>query len=312
MPRLRLIALTGLAIALTVLLPASARAQTVPCSAVAAYPGDTGPKTAIAQWMAYGAASAGIPRELPVMGALVESALQNLAVADSDAAGYFQMRRTIWNKGEYAGYPENPSLQMKWFVDRAAQFRTQWIAAGRPDPAGNELVWGEWIADVLLPAENRRHLYQQQLAEARTLVGAPCTPPASPGVPSPMPLPSPADVTADVTAPAVRISGAGSQRSLLRGAIVLSVRCPAEPCTSAATATIALPGARRALRIVSPSRTAAASATRRLRFVLSMEARRRLRGALRSRPVVTAAVRIVVRDLAGNRVVRKRSVRLTR
>ena len=58
--------------------------------------------------MAGGAAAAGLPAELPVMAALVDSGLVNLSAGDSDAVGYFQMRLGIWNTGEYEGYPETP------------------------------------------------------------------------------------------------------------------------------------------------------------------------------------------------------------
>ena len=43
------------------------------------------------------------PRELPVMGALVESGLHDLAIPAADSVGYFQTRAAIWNRGEYAG-----------------------------------------------------------------------------------------------------------------------------------------------------------------------------------------------------------------
>ena len=45
--------------------------------------------------MAEGALKAGLPVELPVMGALVESDLTNLAYGDSDAVGFFQMRQHL-------------------------------------------------------------------------------------------------------------------------------------------------------------------------------------------------------------------------
>jgi len=59
--------------------------------------------------MAHGARARGIPGELPVMGALVESGLANLKWGDADSAGFFGMRVGIWNQGEYSGYPENPA-----------------------------------------------------------------------------------------------------------------------------------------------------------------------------------------------------------
>src|SRR5919202_4165585 len=72
------------------------------------YPGDDAPKPRLARWMAAGAIEAGLPPELPVMAALVESGLANLGFGAADAAGFFQMRLSIWNHGEYAGFPERP------------------------------------------------------------------------------------------------------------------------------------------------------------------------------------------------------------
>src|SRR4051794_38520232 len=62
------------------------------CVSPAAYPGDDAPKEKIAAWMAVGAGARGIPGELPVMAALVESGMENLDYGDADSLGYFQMR----------------------------------------------------------------------------------------------------------------------------------------------------------------------------------------------------------------------------
>ena len=82
-------------------------------------PGDAAPKRALAAWMAYGAAVRGVPGELPVMAALVESGMTNLSYGQADSVGFFAMRTSIWNQGEYAGYLTNPPLQLKWFIDQA-------------------------------------------------------------------------------------------------------------------------------------------------------------------------------------------------
>ena len=59
--------------------------------------------------MASEAQKRGLPAELPVMAALVESDLKNLDDGDADSVGFFQMRVGIWNKGDYSGYPDRPS-----------------------------------------------------------------------------------------------------------------------------------------------------------------------------------------------------------
>ena len=62
--------------------------------------------------MAARASERGLPPELPVMAALVESDMANLGSGDRDSVGFFQMRAGIWNEGEYAGYPDEPETQL--------------------------------------------------------------------------------------------------------------------------------------------------------------------------------------------------------
>ena len=57
----------------------------------------------------------------------------DLNYGDADAVGYFEMRESIWNRGPYAGFPENPELQIKWFIDQASAVRAARIAAGDAD-----------------------------------------------------------------------------------------------------------------------------------------------------------------------------------
>ena len=132
------------------------------------YPGDTASKQELAQWMGSQAEKRGLPAELPVMAGLVESGLRNLHYGDADSVGFFQMRVAIWNKGEYAGYPEDPALQLKWFLDNAEQVKKTRVASGlgADDPSS----FGEWIADVERPAEQFRDRYQLRLSEARNLL----------------------------------------------------------------------------------------------------------------------------------------------
>ncbi len=105
------------------------------------------------------------------MASLVESGVKNLNFGDRDSVGFFQMRTEIWNKGEYAGYPDHPELQAKWFIDHAA--RRQEAAhrrAATRTSARTRRKWGEWIADVERPAEQFRGRYQLRLDEARELL----------------------------------------------------------------------------------------------------------------------------------------------
>ena len=133
------------------------------------YPGDDAQPEEIAAWMASEAQKRGLPPELPVMAALVESGMKNLDGGDADSVGFFQMRVGIWNKGDYSGYPDKPELQLKWFLDHAAgreEAAHRRAAQSVKDPK----QYGEWIADVERPAAQYRGRYQLQLDEAQALL----------------------------------------------------------------------------------------------------------------------------------------------
>jgi cell wall-associated NlpC family hydrolase len=91
------------------------------------------------------------------MAAKVESGVQNLNHGDRDSLGLFQMRSSIWNKGEYAGYANDPEKQIDWFLDQA-------VKANR----GKSL--GEWAANIERPAEQFRGRYGQQQKYAEQLL----------------------------------------------------------------------------------------------------------------------------------------------
>jgi hypothetical protein len=134
------------------------------------YPGDSAPKEQIAAWMATRARQAGIPAELPVMAALVESRLSNIDFGDADSIGYFQMRTSIWDQGEYAGYGQDPEKQIKWFLDHAVHEKEKRLADGYTNFLEDDSRWGDWVADVERPAEQYRGRYQERLEEARALL----------------------------------------------------------------------------------------------------------------------------------------------
>ena len=134
------------------------------------YPGDDATKEQLAAWLGAQAQKVGVPPELPVMAALVESGLANLGGGDRDSVGFFQMRVGIWNTGEYAGYPERPELQAKWFLDQAVALKRSRVGAGESGFGEDPSTWGNWIADVERPAEQYRGRYQLRLEEARQLL----------------------------------------------------------------------------------------------------------------------------------------------
>jgi hypothetical protein len=106
------------------------------------------------------------------MASLVESGLQNLDPGDADSVGFFQMRVSIWDQGEYAGFGSKPELQLKWFIDEAILFKQLRYAAGQTNLLEDSSSWGEWIADVERPAEQFRGRYQLRLEEARALIAS--------------------------------------------------------------------------------------------------------------------------------------------
>jgi hypothetical protein len=121
--------------------------------------------------MAAQAEARGLPRELPVMAALVESGLRNVSYGDADSLGYFQMRTSIWGQGAYEGFAHRPDLQVKWFLDHAEAVKQERLAQGDSSFVNDPSKWGDWIADVERPAEQYRDRYQLRLDEARQLLG---------------------------------------------------------------------------------------------------------------------------------------------
>jgi hypothetical protein len=134
------------------------------------YPGNDASKDELAKWLAKEAEKAGLPPELPVMASLVESGVKNLHYGDADSVGFFQMRVGIWNQGDYAGFPEKPELQAKWFIDQALAVKKKAIARGDADFGKDPNQWGNWIADIERPAEQYRGRYQLRLSEAQGLL----------------------------------------------------------------------------------------------------------------------------------------------
>jgi hypothetical protein len=155
--------------------PAAAAAPVDPAQLAAAsaggYPGDNAQPEQYAAWMAAAAQKAGLPPQLPIMAALTESGLHNLSGGDRDSIGFFQMRTSVWNDGEYAGYGQNPDLQLKWFITQALAIKQQRLARGETAFESDPAQWGLWIADVERPQGDLRNRYQTHLDAANQLLG---------------------------------------------------------------------------------------------------------------------------------------------
>src|SRR5262249_36194854 len=107
--------------------------------------------------------------------------VKNLNFGDRDSVGFFQMRVGTWNQGAYAGFPDHPKLQIKWFLDQAEAVKAQRIAAG--ESVTDPHQYGDWIADIERPAEQYRGRYGLRLDEANGLLaqhaGTAAAPPAA-------------------------------------------------------------------------------------------------------------------------------------
>ena len=250
-----------------------------PCPAV--YPGDDAAKERIARWMARAAADRGMPHELPVMAAIAESGVRNLK--GETYQGFFGMHESL-NADEYRGFPRNPDLQVKWFLDTAALVRQRRVAAGRADPAKDPNAYGSWIADVERPAPENRYGYQPHLDEARALIAGKCAPPTN----------------ADATAPRLEARIARTQRPLSTGGIVIQVRCPDHDCLAGATAQFGTRTVRVAARELAP------------RGFTTLLARvpRKTRRAIRAGHSARARITAIAADNSANTTTRRRLVTL--
>ena len=106
------------------------------------------------------------------MASLVESGVKNLNFGDARlASASSRCASSIWNQGEYAGYPRaTPSCRRSGSSTRRSRSRSSAIARGDADFGKDPAKWGEWIADVERPAEQYRGRYQLRLDEARRLL----------------------------------------------------------------------------------------------------------------------------------------------
>jgi hypothetical protein len=189
------------------------------------------------------------------------------------------MREGIWS-GSYPGFPDNPELQLDWFLDQAAAVRTP--------PYPGEALWGLWVADVQRPAEQYRGRYQLRLGEARLLIG-PCTP-------------------VDTVVPLTQVSAPASQKALKRHGLRVSVSCPAEQCTADVRARLLLGGRP---KLAAPLATLAPGQEATLRLRLKAGVRRLVTLALEKHKRVRVDVTVTTTDPAGNTSVATRRVRIT-
>jgi Novel STAND NTPase 1 len=139
-------------------------------SLIAAYPGDQASRVELARWMGRAAKAARVPPELPVMTALVESGMKNLQYGDADTRGFFQMQKSVWNRGPYRQFWRKPTVQLRWFINQAISVRSAWVTAGDRNFGSDPRKYGVWAADIGRPNPVYRGRFQLRLDEARSLL----------------------------------------------------------------------------------------------------------------------------------------------
>ena len=145
--------------------PAAQPLPPLPVDPTNPYPGDGAGKQALAQWLAREAQKAGLPPELPVMAlARRDAASRTSTSGTATPSASSRCAPASGTRCDYAGYPERPELQMKWFIDQAlrregeAHRRRQHRVPELPPPTQSG---AEWIADIEpAPAEQYRGRYQ--------------------------------------------------------------------------------------------------------------------------------------------------------
>jgi hypothetical protein len=274
----------------------AAPASAATCGAAVPYPGDAAAPEQIANWMANGAIALNLPAELPIMAALVESGMKNLNYGDADSLGYFQMRTSIWNKGAYKGYPTNAPLQLKWFTDTAASVQFSRKSNSKPDPASDQALFGEWIADIERPASQYRGRYQLRLADARKLVSATC----------------PELLFGNRGAPATSLKVALHQHPVRSKALSASVLCPKAACNVGVSAAVSISGRKRSIKLATDTAMLGPAKRRVVKLPVHSGVRSRIKTALARGRSVRARLRLRIAGTNGVAVVKIYKLRLLR
>jgi hypothetical protein len=139
--------------------------------------------------------------------------------------------------------------------------------------------------------------------------------PDAPVDPVPPPPPPPvAPPIRDLTPPVTTVSGSLLQK--LAKTVSVSVACPVEACTATVNATVRVPrlGATRAkvYKLKTLTRPIARGAKRKIALRMTTTSSRAARRALRLHKRVIVRFKITTRDVAGNKTIRTRDVRLKR
>jgi hypothetical protein len=158
------------------------------------YPGHAAGQQQMACWLASRAGGMGVPPELLVSAALVESSLRNRVGGDASSTGLFQIQVSIHRVppgfGSASGTLENerwwtdhPEAQLQWFGAHARA-----AAGGRGVNTSGARAVGDWAADIERPAAKYRGRYAERYGDAHRMVGN-CRSAGGPHAPTRRPLP---------------------------------------------------------------------------------------------------------------------------
>jgi hypothetical protein len=100
------------------------------------------------------------------------------------------------------------------------------------------------------------------------------------------------------------------QDPIRHGGITVAVRCPLEDCVAIAEGRVAVGGAAYVARVRSAPRRIARGGGVRLKLRFNRRLTRRIKHALRNRHPARVAVKVTVRDAAGNAASARQKVRL--
>lgn len=127
--------------------------------------GATGSKLATVRLFAQAAKAAGVPPELPIMTALVETNFQNLTWGDRDSIGYFQQRNAWGSRADRL----NPASAVHMFLHGGKGGQPGAVAYKRQfGGAHDAATLGRWAQAVQQSAFPGR--YAQRFSQARALL----------------------------------------------------------------------------------------------------------------------------------------------
>ena len=134
------------------------------------YPGDDAGQEALAKWLAKQAEKAGLPPELPVMAALVESGVATSTSATRTASGSSRCARASGTRASTPATGGTPGCRRSGSSTTRSRSRSRRSRAATPASARTRAAGASGSRTSSGPAEQYRGRYQLRLDEARRLL----------------------------------------------------------------------------------------------------------------------------------------------